>query len=271
MPLIFAAGPLTPDGTPVRHYATAADAPPLLAGDAAAAAAAGGAVVQGEEDEENGSLRAVSCAGRCRKDKGLCVEQRQAAERASAAGRGLSGLSPVGLLPGAEHGPPPTPLQAHAWLAAIGWGVLVPAGIVMARRWGGGCCAARAAVGRGSGHWHGLAPLRGGPASLQCFPVFAHPPLLLPCSSLALRSFKHLDAAWFHLHRILQVGFCLPQPQRGVHARPLVAAWPAASGCSAERPRPCSPHPAGAGFYDGHRGPGPGLQPGRRLGGRELE
>lgn len=27
-------------------------------------------------------------------------------------------------------------LQAHGWLAAIGWGVLVPAGIVMARRWG---------------------------------------------------------------------------------------------------------------------------------------
>lgn len=25
-------------------------------------------------------------------------------------------------------------LQAHGWLAAIGWGVLVPSGIVMARR-----------------------------------------------------------------------------------------------------------------------------------------
>ncbi|PRW60222.1 Ferric-chelate reductase 1 [Chlorella sorokiniana] len=78
MPLIFAAGAVLQDGTPIQHYATATDSPPLLAGDAAAAAAGGD--VQGTDDEDHSSMRA-----------------------------------------------------AHGWLAAIGWGVLVPAGIVMAR------------------------------------------------------------------------------------------------------------------------------------------
>ena len=62
MPLIFAAGGMLKDGTPIQHYATAADSPPLLASDAAAAAAAGG-VVQGEDDEGGGSMRAVSQGG----------------------------------------------------------------------------------------------------------------------------------------------------------------------------------------------------------------
>ena len=59
MPLIFAAGAMLRDGTPIQHYATAEDAPPLLAGDAAAAAAAGGEV-QGQEDEDKSSIKAVS-------------------------------------------------------------------------------------------------------------------------------------------------------------------------------------------------------------------
>ncbi len=63
MPLIFAAGAVLRDGTPVQHYATAADAPPLLASDAAAAQAAGGGVVQGQDDENDSAMRAVSGAG----------------------------------------------------------------------------------------------------------------------------------------------------------------------------------------------------------------
>lgn len=59
MPLIFAAGAMLRDGTPIQHYATAQDAPPLLVGDAAAAAAAGGEV-QGQEDEDKSSMKAVS-------------------------------------------------------------------------------------------------------------------------------------------------------------------------------------------------------------------
>lgn len=74
LPVIFAAGPATADGSPLQHYTYGSDSLPALD------TSSSGATSVDASSSENGALKA-----------------------------------------------------AHAWLAAIGWGVLVPSGIVMAR------------------------------------------------------------------------------------------------------------------------------------------
>lgn len=112
---------------------------------------------------------------------------------------------------------PNPPAQAHGWLNAIGWGVFVPGGIVMAHRsvlslWPAAPSGLQLALVQPRVHWlpRHAAPREHsrGPSTARGRPIRAsgsrsHNPRPHPA-----RSYKHENGLWFKAHRVIMVGGC---------------------------------------------------------------